>query len=68
MRGICDIRSRLIASAPIGSDGEELDEFHRIATSGNDGFPDYKAPIVRNGTEGRELATAGGECHRRQRQ
>ena len=21
-------------------------------------FPDYKAPIVRNGTEGRELATA----------
>ena len=22
-------------------------------------FPDYKAPIVRNGAEGRELATAG---------
>src|SRR5882757_8858063 len=35
MRGICDIRSRLIASAPIASDGEELDEFHRIATPGN---------------------------------
>ncbi len=25
-------------------------------------FPDYKAPIVRNGAEGRELATARGEC------
>jgi hypothetical protein len=28
-------------------------------------FPDYKAPIVRNGTGGCELATAFGECHRR---
>jgi hypothetical protein len=30
-------------------------------------FPDYKAPIVRNGAEGRELAMARGACRRRRR-